>query len=308
MSELISRADAIEAIFKVGHEHVEEKVIPLGAVTDYSDAIKALPSADAVSMEEHIKELNDLAVEWKAKFAKAEKITNEIYDETMEKVAKECEECKERLRNIRPSADAEPKWNCTANFVAEQLERLKDMTDEERLKLLHILFPSAEADVYEDYEHATLVDIKAPLRESAEAVQGDAISKRFISDAILQKISELNAQGKKAIPIAREFIRFKRFVDGLTPIRTDAVQGDGIPIELKKRYPHSRDEDITDAFMRGYQAHGESVHVVRCKDCIHQEHCYKTVAHTRHHDDFIEHWSETIEWCSRGEHKGGDDK
>ena len=32
--------------------------------------------------------------------------------------------------------------------------------------------PSAEADVYEDYEHATLVDIKAPLRASAEAVQG----------------------------------------------------------------------------------------------------------------------------------------
>lgn len=32
-----------------------------------------------------------------------------------------------------------------------------------------------------------------------------------------------------------------------------------IPIELKKRYPHSRDEDITDAFMRGYQAHGEAV-------------------------------------------------
>ncbi len=44
MSDLIKRADAIEAIFKVGHEHVEEKVIPLGAVTDYSDAIKALPS------------------------------------------------------------------------------------------------------------------------------------------------------------------------------------------------------------------------------------------------------------------------
>lgn len=46
--------------------------------------------------------------------------------------------------------------------------------------------------------------------------------------------------------------------------------------------------------------------IVRCKDCIHQEHCHETVAHTRHHDGFIEHWSEPIEWCSRGEHKGGD--
>lgn len=36
-------------------------------------------------------------------------------------------------------------------------------------------FPSAEAEVYEDYEHATLVDIKAPLRESAEAIHGEWI-------------------------------------------------------------------------------------------------------------------------------------
>lgn len=61
---------------------------------------------------------------------------------------------------------------------------------------------------------------------SAEAVQGEAISKRFISDAILQKISELNAQGEKAIPIAREFIRFKRFVDGITPMRAGVAQGE----------------------------------------------------------------------------------
>ena len=43
------------------------------------------------------------------------------------------------------SAEAEPKWNCTANFVAEQLERLKDITDEERIKLLQTMFPSTDA-------------------------------------------------------------------------------------------------------------------------------------------------------------------
>lgn len=48
------------------------------------------------------------------------------------------------------------------------------------------------------------------------------------------------------------------------------------------------------------------VEVVRCNDCKHKEHCHETVAHTRHHAGFIEHWSETIEWCSRGERKGGD--
>lgn len=46
--------------------------------------------------------------------------------------------------------------------------------------------------------------------------------------------------------------------------------------------------------------------VVRCKDCIHKEHCHETIAHTRIHDGFKEHWSEPIEWCSRGERKGGD--
>lgn len=46
--------------------------------------------------------------------------------------------------------------------------------------------------------------------------------------------------------------------------------------------------------------------IVRCKDCKHQEHCHETVAHTRIHDGFNEHWSEQIEWCSRGESKGDD--
>lgn len=51
-----------------------------------------------------------------------------------------------------------------------------------------------------------------------------------------------------------------------------------------------------------------AIEVVRCKDCKHQEHCHETVAHTRLHDGFKEHWSEPIEWCSRGERKGGEDE
>lgn len=43
--------------------------------------------------------------------------------------------------------------------------------------------------------------------------------------------------------------------------------------------------------------------VVRCKDCRYQEHCHETVAHTKDHDGFREHWSEPIEWCSRGERR-----
>ena len=42
----------------------------------------------------------------------------------------------------------------------------------------------------------------------------------------------------------------------------DAVQ---IPIKLEKRYPESKDEDITDAFMRGYPAGRSS------SDAVHGE-------------------------------------
>ena len=38
-------------------------------------------------------------------------------------------------------------------------------------------------------------------------------------------------------------------------------------INLKKRYPHSRDEDITDAFMRGYQEGYKAKECDREGDC-----------------------------------------
>lgn len=52
----------------------------------------------------------------------------------------------------------------------------------------------------------------------------DLISKRFIQDALIEKISNLNAEG--ATQTARELIRLKKFVDGLTlPASAEAVQG-----------------------------------------------------------------------------------
>ena len=51
----------------------------------------------------------------------------------------------------------------------------------------------------------------------------------------------------------------------LSIVRCENGEQEMKPIELKRRYPNSRDEDIIDAFMRGYQsAKGE---IVRCKDC-----------------------------------------
>lgn len=53
---------------------------------------------------------------------------------------------------------------------------------------------------------------------------------------------------------------------GLLPkLRSENGEQEMKPIELKRRYPNSRDEDITDAFMRGYQSAKDEL--VRCKDC-----------------------------------------
>ena len=55
----------------------------------------------------------------------------------------------------------------------------------------------------------------------------DLISKRFIQDALIEKISNLNAEG--ATHTARELIRLKKFVDGLTPpASAEAVQGEWV--------------------------------------------------------------------------------
>ena len=104
-ADLISRADAVKAIRKCKFDSDMPSDWYRG-MECAQDIVEELPSAEAVSMEEHVKELNDLASAWKNKFVNAEKRTEELYDETMGKVANECKTCKERLQNLRPSAEA----------------------------------------------------------------------------------------------------------------------------------------------------------------------------------------------------------
>lgn len=51
----------------------------------------------------------------------------------------------DRIKAI-PSANAEPKWNCTANFIAEQLDRLRNMTDEEKWEFFKRFFEMKGGD------------------------------------------------------------------------------------------------------------------------------------------------------------------
>ena len=74
-----------------------------------------------------------------------------------------------------------------------------------------------------------------------------------------------------------------------------------IPIELKRRYPKSRDEDITDAFMRGYQsAKGE---LVRCKDCYYSS--WNKYSESLDCYFFADGDVEDDDFCSRAKRKGG---
>ena len=65
-------------------------------------------------------------------------------------------------------------------------------------------------------------------------IDADALSEKLCETTIFIKDGEV----------------FQRMIND-EPTVADAVQ---IPIKLEKRYPQSRDEDITDAFMRGYLA------------------------------------------------------
>lgn len=87
-----------------------------------------------------------------------------------------------------------------------------------------------------------------------EADAVEALSMLPSADAVSREVYDKRTQADERIidSYRREFSEVAS---------AEAVQGDGKmkPIELKKRYPHSRDEDITDAFMRGYKAHAEAV-------------------------------------------------
>lgn len=58
--------------------------------------------------------------------------------------------------------------------------------------------------------------------------QHDLISRRFVSNALLEKISKLNAKGE--VKTARELIRFKKLLDGMTA--ADRPTGEWIQMDL----------------------------------------------------------------------------
>lgn len=139
MSDYISRADAIEHLknVKVSYPHADIS-LPIDLAIK---AIEIIPSADTVSREEYeetdgvvkIEKQNANEVgEIKHIVIHSPNYTRYFYNESMEIEV--------------PSADAEPKWNCTASFVAEQLDRLRKMTDEEKWEFFKRFFEMKGGD------------------------------------------------------------------------------------------------------------------------------------------------------------------
>lgn len=142
------------------------------------------------------------------------------------------------------------------------------MTNEEAIKILKAI------RVYNCYPISAGKKIKEAIDIAIEALSTDAARGVGRYEIAMQKLREmpkyLNGIKKKQI----------------TKISSEAV---------------GRKDTITLNSPITIQA--EMIAVVRCKDCRYQEHCYKTVAHNKRHDDFYEYWSEPIEWCSRGKRR-----
>ena len=74
-----------------------------------------------------------------------------------------------KIINDIPSADAEPKWKCTANFVAEQLDRLRNMTDEEKWDFFIKFFsPSADRPTFTEEVREALMRLTMCAREDCD--------------------------------------------------------------------------------------------------------------------------------------------
>lgn len=121
--DYIKRADAIEAVCRTRCGD-KAKGCPAHSCLVIEE-FDALPSADAAPTVIRAKTF----------------MCKEDFDKWAEDIKKQnksivCIQCDAEV----VSADAEPKWNCTANFVAEQLDRLRNMTDEEKWEFFKRFF------------------------------------------------------------------------------------------------------------------------------------------------------------------------
>lgn len=147
-------------------------------------------------------------------------------------------------------------------------------------------------------EARTILAMMASDRHEAEA------------DALLMAIDALSADAVSR----EEYEEQERVIEGLQAIIDNYKRNF---IRLSDAYMESaeavsfedamqiRNTILYKEYMRGRR---DAVQVIRCKDCRHANECHKNVQYTHNEQSTITIGYTPIEWCSKGERKGGEDE
>ena len=132
------------------------------------------------------------------------------------------------------------------------------MTREEAIRKLKREYEAIEGDWrFKEFAEALDMAIEAFQQVTGKLNNRDDSFLTADAEAVKERKSKLDLIGRQdaieAVATVTMSIHLSNVLcDKLLALPSaDAVQ---IPIKLEKRYPQSRDEDITDAFMRGYLA------------------------------------------------------
>ncbi len=197
MTDLISRADVLEGL-KHSTAYLHDDIYTIvnripsaettGALDDaiakyVADGYMLPPSGDYISRADAIEAFDRGRVYHKSGIEEILKALPSA-DTDMSEYA-------DRLWKIayeRGKAEAEPKWTCTANFVAEQLERLRNMTDEERVDFLNRFFGTTEPK-------DRLIKFFADNLTDEDIAKGEEYAKGY-ADGLKDGIDTVSVQGE----------------------------------------------------------------------------------------------------------------
>lgn len=220
---------------------------------------------DLISRDDAIRELNGACSTWEDD-AKVQEIVmaipsaeqvagklNNPCDSLLKADSDECKEQKSKL-DLISRADAIEAVTDIQDGSGQRYYLAVSLVDKIRS------LPSADAVSREVYDKRTQADeriIDSYRREFSEVASAEAEDRLYIK---IYADDEPSVKAEKLYQICGE-TQNREVTEWLKEyFPAEAVQ---IPIKLEKRYPESKDEDITDAFMRGYLAGRSSAEAVQ---------------------------------------------
>ena len=171
---------------------------------------------------------------------------------------------------------AEPKWNCTASFIAEQLEKLKEMTDEERVDFLKRFF-----GITEPSDLISRDELLSKLKRRKKFFIDAWGSFHLLSITDKSRVDELDAciaEVTNAPTIAEKYQLSKETSTNTSTeliSRTEAIE---VMVDVIEAIEKNEESEVVDRFayptIKDYAEEAFSLtpsasaeRVVRCKDC-----------------------------------------